>query len=206
MSSGERGPLDSPEVSVKLFVADEAGVRLSELIPVFHRWIKEGLLEDELMIDVANYEHVPKGPGIVLVCDTAHYYFDVRAGRAGLRYRGRREARATGAEAIVRAFRAALQAAHLLETDSSLEGRYRFRTDEVEFGIYDRLLAPSDESTLVAIRQPLAQAMRGLYGVDDASVELSSGPREPFMVTIRSGATAVPSVEEVLGNLAAAKP
>jgi hypothetical protein len=201
MSPESASPLDSPEVSVKLFVADDAGVRLKELIPVFHRWIKEDLLEDELQIDVANYEHVPKGPGIVLICDRAHYYFDLRAGRAGLRYRGRRQARAIGAAAVTRAFGSALQAARLLETDPVLEGRYRFRTDEVEFGIYDRLRAPSDEATLSAIRPVLEEAVQRLYGVDDASLELSSGSKEPFMVTIKVGAS--PSVEELQGRLTA---
>jgi hypothetical protein len=203
MSAEVAGPLASPEVSVKLFVADPSGVRLKELIPVFHRWIKESLLEDELQIDVANYEHVPKGPGIVLICDRAHYYFDVRAGRAGLRYRGRREARGSGAEAVTRAFRAALHAARLLEADPVLGGRYRFRTDEVEFGIYDRLLAPSEERTLAAIRPELEEAVRSLYGTDDVTLELSSGPKEPFMVTVKAGAS--PDVEELLGRLAAAK-
>jgi len=204
VSSDSRSPLDSPEVSVKLFVTDPSGVRLKELIPVFHRWIKENLLEDELQIDVANYEHVPKGPGIVLICDKAHYYFDVRVGRAGLRYRGRRESRARGTDAITRAFRSALHAARLLETDPALEGRYRFGTDEVEFGIYDRLLAPSEESTLSAIRPELEQVVRELYAVDRPALELSSGPREPFMVTVKAGAS--PSVEDLLGRLAAARP
>ena len=103
-------PLTSSEISVKLFVDDPSGVRLKELIPVFHRWIQESLLGDELLVDVASYEQVPKGPGIVLICDTAHYYFDLRAGRPGLRYRSRRTAPATEEEGIARAFRSALQA------------------------------------------------------------------------------------------------
>ena len=203
MSKEAASPLDSPEVSVKLFVADPAGVRLKELIPVFHRWIKEDLLEDELTIDVANYEHVPKGPGVVLICDRAHYYFDERAGRAGLRYRGRREARASGADAVTGGLRSALQAARLLESDPVLEGRYRFRTDELELGINDRLLAPSEQATVEAVRLELRKAVQGLWGVDDIALELSSGPREPFMVTVSTGAS--PSVEELLGRLAAAK-
>ena len=203
MSAQPTSPLDSPEVSVKLFLADSAGVRLEELIPVFHRWIKEDLLEDELPIDVANYEHVPKGPGVLLVCDTAHYHVDERAGRTGLRYRGRREARGVGADAVTTAFRAALQAARLLETDPVLENRYRFRTDEFELGIFDRLRAPSAAATLEAIRPELTEAVRGLYGVGDVGLELSSDAREPFMVTVTTGAS--PSVEELLGRLAAAK-
>jgi hypothetical protein len=202
VSPDSRGPLDSPEVSVKLFVADASGVRLEELIHVFHRWIKEDMVEDELPIDVASYEHVPKGPGIVLICDTAHYYFDVRAGRAGLRYRGRRAARGAGADAVTGACRSALQAARLLEVDPALEGRYRFRTDEVEFGIYDRLLAPSDESTLRTVLPVLREVVRDLYAVEATKLELASGPREPFMVTVTPGAS--PSVEELLGRLAAA--
>ena len=203
MSSESLSPLDSPEVSIKLYVADEGGVRLKELIPVFHRWIKQDLLEDELPIDVANYEHVPKGPGIVLICDKAHYYFDVRGGRSGLRYRGRREARASGADAVTDALRAALQAARLLEDDPVLEGRYRFRTDELELVIYDRLLAPSEQATLESIRVELGEAVRALWGVDDVGLELSSGPREPLMVRVKTGAS--PSAEELLGRIATAK-
>jgi len=193
-------PLASPEVSVKLFVDDHSVVRPQELIAVFHRWIKDGALEDELMIDVAIYEHVPKGPGIVLVCDTAHYYFDVRDGRWGLRYRGRREARGSGAEAIAGAFRRALKAASLLESDPALEGRYTFRTDQVEFGIYDRLRAPSEGATLEAVRDELERTVEGLYGAAASSLQLVSGPKEPFMVAIQNAAS--PSVEGLLGRVA----
>ena len=93
MSGRATGPLSSADMSVKLYVTDDSIVRPEELVPVFHRWIKDRMLEDDLQIDVAVYEHVPQGPGIVLVCNTAHYYFDVRGNRWGLRYRGRREAK-----------------------------------------------------------------------------------------------------------------
>lgn len=201
MSAGPAGgPLTSPEVSVKLFVDAQSTVRPLELIAVFHRWIKDGALEDELMIDVANYEHVPQGPGIMLLCDKAHYSFDVRQNRWGLRYRGRREARATGRDAIGDAFGRALKAASLLELAPELEGRYRFRTDQVEFGIYDRLRAPSEEGTLEAVRGDLEVSVEALFGESPAGVRLVSGPKEPFMVTVEN--TASPSVEELLGVLA----
>jgi len=201
VSAAAVGALSSPEVSVKLFVDDHSVVRPQELVAVFHRWIKDGTLEDELMIDVAIYEHVPKGPGIVLVCDHAHYYFDVRDGRWGLRYRGRRVARASGEEAVTRAFAQVLKAAALLESEPSLEGRYHFRTDEVEFGIYDRRLAPSDEATLAAVRPALESAVEELYGEPPTSVRLVSGPKEPFMVDIEVAGS--PAVEELLGRVAA---
>jgi hypothetical protein len=193
--------LTSPEVSVKLFVDDKSVVRPLELITVFHRWIKDGALEDELMIDVANYEHVPKGPGIVIICDKAHYYFDVRDDRWGIRYRGRREAKASGETAVSRAFGSALRAAALLESAPELEGRYRFRTDQVEFGIYDRLRAPSSKETLEAVRPALEASVAALYGEPPKKLELVSAPKEPFMVSITNSAS--PSVEDLLDKVAA---
>ena len=46
MSKEQMGPLDSPEVSVKLFVEDSEVESTKELKPVFHRWIKKRLIED----------------------------------------------------------------------------------------------------------------------------------------------------------------
>lgn len=193
----------SPEWSVKLFVQDASKVDLEELVPVFHRWIREALLEGELPVDVAGYAHVPKGPGIVLICDHAHYYFEERAGRVGLRYRGRRVARGSGEEAVTRAFRSVLRAAALLEKDPALGGKYRFETRRVEIGITDRLRAPSSAETLAAVRPALESALQSLYGQPPKSIALASGPREPFLVAVDAGAS--PSVDAMLDQLAAAR-
>jgi hypothetical protein len=200
-SEAASGPLASADLSVKLFVQDPSAVRLEDLIPVFHRWIGERAIKDELLIDVANYAHVPKGPGVVLVCEKAHYYFDVADGRPGLRYRGRRVVRAVGEEGIARAFRSVLEAAALLEADETLGGRYRFLTGEVELVIYDRLRAPSNQQTLAAVRPSLDECMKSLYGVDPVSVEMVSGSREPFTLHVMTGAS--PSVEDLLSRLTA---
>jgi hypothetical protein len=201
-SNGSSDALASAELSVKFFVEDPAAVDLEELVPVFHRWIREDLLDDELPIDVAGYAHVPKGPGVVLICDHAHYYFDERAGRPGLKYRGRRVARGQGEEGITNAFRRALRAAALLEREPTLGKRYRFRTDSVELGINDRLHAPSDERTLVAVRPAVAAAVRSVYGKPAKSITLASGPREPFLARIEMAES--PKVETLLEQLAGA--
>ena len=60
-------------VNVKVFA--KAPVDLAAAIPVFHRWIQEGACE-ELLIDVADYRHVPAGPGVVLIGHEANYSLD----------------------------------------------------------------------------------------------------------------------------------
>lgn len=192
------GPLASPELSLKLFVAEPAGVNVRELIPVFHRWIQQERLKDELMIDVAGYAHVPDGPGVLLICDLAHYSLELR-GRPGLRYRRRRKADGTVQDRLRDAFRRAVRAARLLEEDEELGARYRFRTDEIEFGIYDRLRAPSTAESFEAVRPPLTTLLARLYQEGAPGVELVSGHREPF--TVRISAPVALSLPSLLARL-----
>ncbi len=192
-------PLDSPELSVKYFVEDSSAVRVEELIPVFHRWIRENVLDDELLIDVANYAHVPKGPGVMLICNLGHYGLDLRHGRPGLRYRRRRVAHGSPQDQLAGAFRSAIRAASLLEDEPALEGRYRFRTDEVELVIYDRLLAPSALETLEAVRPSLGGFVTQLYEDQGVSLELASRSNEPFAVRITM--QEAPSLPALLSRL-----
>jgi hypothetical protein len=70
---------------VKLFAREGSEPDLSAAIPIFHRWIQSGVL-GEMLIDVADYRHVPKGPGVVLVGHDAFYSLDSAGGRLGLQY------------------------------------------------------------------------------------------------------------------------
>ena len=194
-------PLASSEGSVKLFVEDPSAIEMRELIPVFHRWIQQSLLENELLIDVTSYAHVPKGPGVVLIADLGHYYFESRHGRLGLRFRGRRARGGGHEDRLAHAFGSALRAAALLDADPALDGRYRFRTDELEFEIYDRLLAPSSVETMDAVRPELERFLRGLYGGAEVTLKMESGPGEPFRVGITT--SSAPPLIELVDRLTA---
>src|SRR4051812_16123636 len=60
--------MDAHKLQLKIFLTPESArtVDVEALIPVFHRWIKQRALP-ELTIDIANYGHVPQGPGVVLI-------------------------------------------------------------------------------------------------------------------------------------------
>ena len=82
--------MDTVKYELKFFLDDASEVELEEFIPVFHDWIQTQQIE-ELLIDVADYRHVPHGPGVVLVAHDAHYAMDLAEGRLGLLYSRRRE-------------------------------------------------------------------------------------------------------------------
>src|ERR1022692_242409 len=72
-------------LSVKIFEQSGAELNGAKAIAVFHRWIQRGGLP-EMPIDVADYAHIPAGPGVLLVCQDASYSLDNHDGRLGLLY------------------------------------------------------------------------------------------------------------------------
>src|SRR5205814_1119849 len=114
-------------------------------------------LADHLLIDVADYKHVPEGPGTVLVSHEANIYTDQGEGRLGLLYFRKQPfaGAATFAERLRATFRDALEACNLLEEEPALHGRVRFRTDELLFRVYDRLLAPNTDETFAEVKPEL---------------------------------------------------
>src|SRR5258708_1266009 len=72
-------------INSKIFTTPETSFDHTEAVKVFHRWIKETVCP-ELLIDVAEYSHVPAGPGVLLIAHEANYSFDNRENRIGLLY------------------------------------------------------------------------------------------------------------------------
>jgi hypothetical protein len=149
------------QLNVKVF-ARPTDVKPRELSPVFHRWIQTHAL-DEVMVDVADYGHVPGGPGVLLICHAAHYGFEGREGRTALVYTRKRDASGTLEEQIASAFGSALLACAKLEAEPALSGRLVFPGSEVELSIRDRLQAPNTAQTFERVRPALDGVLGRLY-------------------------------------------
>lgn len=190
--------METQSFCVKVPLAEGAALSPRDVIPVFHRWIQHDLLPGEIAIDVADYSHVHRGPGVLLVCHEAHYALDQQRGVVGLAYSRKRGASGTQAERWALALAKALGAARLLEREPSLAGRATFRTDRLELAITDRLRAPNDARTLAHVRDALDPILARLYG--SFEVDHRPDPREPFHVDVR--ADGAPALDVVLGRLA----
>jgi hypothetical protein len=169
---------------VKVY-AKSGDIELDKLVPVFHEWIRTKKIPDELLIDVADYAHVPQGPGVVLIGHQSDYYLDVAEDRPGLLYSCKRGFDGSFGDGIDDAFRRALEACKLLEDESDLD--FVFSTDEVLFRVQDRLRAPNADATYDAYKPALEQATSTFFG-DSASFQRVGGPREPFAVRISTSA------------------
>ena len=196
--------MDSHKLIVKFFAEDVPGVDESAFVPVLHSFIQTHALPDHLMIDVADYTHVPDGPGTVLVSHEANLYLDhTVGGRLGLMYQRKQPVAgaATFRDRLAVVFDSALRAAALLEESPALNGRLKFRTGDLAFRINDRLHAPNSRETYDAVAPDLRSYLGDLYRGSDVAIEYAAGsPLQLFQVNVK--ATNPPTVAALLDRLA----
>ncbi len=193
--------MDSHKLIVKFFA--QQPIPQHEFVPVFHSFIQAHAIPGHLLIDVADYQHVHHGPGILLAAHEGNFYTDEGEGRLGLLYQRKQPiAGANGLrERLAAVFGAALQACERLENDPSLAGRLKFRTDEVVFRIHDRLLAPNTPETYRAVEPELREFLTGLFPGEEIALEPRHSALTLFEVRVRTGSAA--PVSDLLERVAA---
>jgi hypothetical protein len=186
------------KLQLKIFAQPASRVAPEAFIPIFHAWIKDHRLP-ELLIDVANYGHVPKGPGVVLIGHACDYFIDDNGGRLGLLHNRKRGSAADGHQRLLDLFRRTVHAAALLENEPALAGAFRFAPNEFQLRINDRLAAPPSEATLVAVKPELEAVGRQVF---DGSFEVQrvGDGKTLFGVTLTSASSTL-SLATILARL-----
>ena len=185
-------------IALKLFLDEPAALPPPDVIPVFHRWIQTRAV-DGLLIDVADYTHLPSGPLAILVGHEGRYVLDRDGDRLGLQYvrtqplDGPLETRLRTAAATL------LRAARRLEEDAALPGPVRFRGDEIDWTANDRLLAPNRPDTLSTVRPAFESFLAALSGGAPWTLTPRGGPKARFGIHART--TAGAPLETLAGRL-----
>lgn len=175
--------MELQHVNVKIFVDGDLPVDPEQFINVFHSWTAEQSRE-ELLIDVADYRHVPAGPGVVLVGHEADYAMDHAGRRWGLLYNRKVTTDGSNEDRFAQAFRAAASACLRLEDELP---RLKFNRQEFQLLINDRALAPNVPETFEACRGEIASFLRTLLGHGDAVLTAEPDPRRRFGVMVQTG-------------------
>ena len=176
-------PSEIQHVNIKIFARKPAPSGLAGAIPVFHRWIQNGACP-ELLIDVADYRHVPAGPGVVLVGHEANYSLDCAFNRLGLLYNRKGVLAGSFEDKLVQAYGAAAAACRRLEEEPEFSGSLGFDTGDFEIVVNDRLLAPNAEDTWTRLEPELNRFVNGLSGGAGYVIRPLGGPLERFRVGV----------------------
>ena len=170
-----------------------AAVALEPVIGLFHRFIQEQSLPG-LLLDVADYAHVPDGPGVVLIGHDVDYGIDLADGQAGLLVVRKRFAGQAFGEVLRDTLGWALRAAQVIGGEKDLG--LRFASDALTLHFFDRLVTPNSDEAFEAVRgevEPVAERLYGAAGYELSRVH-SDDRRKALSVSIRgSGEIAPPS-------------
>ena len=168
-----------------IFAEPAAVVSAKAVIPIFHKWIREHSIED-LLIDVADYTHLPSGPNALLVGHEANLAIEASSDCIGLCYIRKRNTPGDLAKSLTRSAKALLEAARMLESDSEAmpDGNFMFQTDKLIFSPNDRLLAPNTAETAGAVEKILKTFGEKLHGTNSVTIDSQTKGQQPtFSIT-----------------------
>ncbi|MDE0200523.1 MAG: hypothetical protein OXK78_20115 [Caldilineaceae bacterium] len=194
-------------LSVKFFF-EELSIDVEDFIPVFHRWIREDVVPNELLLDVADYKHIVDGPALLLVGHEADYVVDLTDARPGLMYVRKRDAGSDLSEALGTTLSQALNGVKLTESDVELKGKLKLRTDAATIVLLDRLnyanAANGDGagSAAAAAQTQLSDNLAAIFGDDATVTRVANDPREPL--TFELSAPSAPDIDSLLSQLGSA--
>jgi hypothetical protein len=193
-------PIELQHVNVKLLVGNPpgSGPDLEPLIPIFHSWIQNQVF-GELLLDVADYRHVPAGPGVMLIGNEGDYSVDNTGNRLGIRYNRKAPLDGDNQDRLRQAARFAVVAAQRLEAEPKLAGQLRFGGSELELFFNDRLLVPNLPGTREAVQPELDAFLKKLLRGAEFSLSYGADPRRLFSVSVKTSRPF--SLADLLANL-----
>lgn len=188
-------------IGIKFFTKSGDDIPLTVFIPVFHRWIQQKLLDD-LLIDVADYSHVPAGPGTMLIAHEGNYAIDETGNRRGFLYYSKQSLTGdTLADRLVAICRKNLAACKLLEESQETRDRMALDYGNIEIFSNDRLQGPNTDKTWAEFEPALKTFLARLFPDTDYEIERdSSDTRERFQVRVSVKSNA-DTAEDLLARL-----
>ena len=169
--------MELQHVNFKIFLSGEPEVDIEPIVEAFHRWTAAQSV-DEMLIDVADYVHVPAGPGIVLVGHEADYALDNAQHKWGLLYNRKAPVDGSNLDRFTQAFAAAINACARLEEEVGLT----FDRQQFQLMINDRALAPNTPETLATCKHDIEAFIQSHLGQSEYTLEAESNARRRFGV------------------------
>jgi len=190
--------MDLYKFGIKFFAVEADRFDILELIPVYHRWIQQNALED-LLIDVADYSHVPAGPGVMLIAHEGNYALDETGHERGVVYYSKRRLSGALSERFSRVAHKALRAAQLICEDAELDGAVTVPGNRLEFFANDRLVAPNTDAAYAELEPALKTFLDTLYA--GARYTLTRGADSKERLSVRVDAAGPVSLETLLARV-----
>jgi hypothetical protein len=177
--------LDLQRISIKINSEAGSDLSLDPFLEIFGRWRADKAHPAE-WIDLADYAHVPKGPGIVLIGVKAMFSFDLTAPASGLLYVTRRGLTGTPEQRIKAALRNGFDLARRITAEKNYPAAAKLRTDSLELRFPDRLTTPNTPATDAIMGPAIKAALDATFGAEAYQLAAVADGSAPYGCDIRT--------------------
>jgi hypothetical protein len=175
--------MDLHKFGIKFFAQGAERLDILKLIPIYHRWIQQSALED-LLIDVADYSHVPSGPGVMLIAHEGNYALDETGHERGVVYYSKQKLSGDLSERFAQVAHRALKAAELMSAAEDLEGALQVPGNRLQFFANDRLVAPNTDEVYAGLEPAFKAFLERLYAGAPYKLEREADRKERLSVRV----------------------
>ncbi len=188
---------------IQIKIASDAPPHLSldPFLEIFGRWRKEKEHPAE-WVDLADYAHMPRGPGIVLVGQRCNLAFDLADPGPGILYAAKKGLSGSTEERITSALQWCLDLSKSLVAEKEFPKGVQLRWDSLQIRFNDRLETPNNASTDEELRPAIRQVMDTLFGSQGYELLPHSDPAQCYGFSI--AAKRADSPEALLERMAGA--
>jgi len=193
---------DLQRIQIKIFADAPSGLPLDPFLQIFARWRKEKHWAE--WIDLADYAHLPRGPGIMLVGQRCNIAYDLADPGPGVLYTAKKGLTGSHAERLAAALQSCLELSNRLIAEPEFPKDVRLRTDSLEVRFNDRLETPNTPETDAELRPVVEQALNRLYGPGAYALRRLDETQNVYGFAVRG--RKAESVDSLLARLSEPRP
>ena len=188
VASGEWRVASSVQrIAVKILSDAPATISLDPFLSIFSRWRTDA--EDPARwVDLADYAHMPRGPGIVLIGHVCNFSFDLGAPAPGLLYSRKQELYGSNEDRLHSVLRAAAEMSRRLLGEPEFPAGIHVRPGSLEIRFQDRLETPNNDSADRLLRPAVNAVFDRLLGRGAYQARREPDPGKLYGFSIESAA------------------
>jgi hypothetical protein len=193
--------METERFCVKFFAQSDTDINDEIFINIFHEWIRYQKLGG-VLLDVADYRHVPNGPGMMLITHEINFAMDRTNGHFGLFAQQKMSQADNRQDQMLALIRATIAFGALLGSDWRVKKNLSLEGGQFHLMSNNRLVVPNSDSAFANILPDLEAAASVIYPGQNISVtRLENDPRERLTAVVDAGASM--SLKELMAAVAA---
>ena len=176
--------MELQKFGIKIFLDANGSYSSKDFIPVFHSWIQDKIVADNLVIDVADYSHIPDGPGIMLIAHEGHFSLDQENLQPGIMYMRKTELEGSFKVRFKKVLSTAVEAADRLH-NNNINKKIHFINNSFRFIANDRLYAKNTIENQTLYKNNIKKILNEIYPDSNIEFDDVSNNNERLAFTVQ---------------------